>query len=211
MPVQTFRFNFKTRVLRDEAGNEIGRSRKQPSLDVALPVLSEDDVIRYLASPDTPAAKLLMGQINDLIYSAARRQFDDIIESFGDSDAEINAGMLDVSKLAVDHLASIPAAQRGVSAITDEEWEFFYADYIATLVPATGKTEAVLQNHISVFKKPMRYKSARPILDTLCNDLNVYIMKSTALDDTGVCAQRLLTKFQRWLADIDQPLDRNAF
>ena len=49
MPVaQTYKFNFKSRRITDENGNEIGRTKKQPSLTVDLPVPSIDEVISML-------------------------------------------------------------------------------------------------------------------------------------------------------------------
>ena len=89
MPVaQTYKFNFKSRRITDESGNEIGRTKKQPSLTVDLPVPSTDEVIIMLQAGGAEAV-LLMTQLGDTIYQAARGQFDEIIEQFGKVDATI--------------------------------------------------------------------------------------------------------------------------
>ena len=209
--MQTQKFNFKSRTIRDENGREIGKTKKQPSLDAAIPSLTAEETVSVLANPESSEAKLLLSHINDLFYQAARRQFDDIIESFGDSDAELTAGMLDTSKLTLDYLASLPPSQRGVTAISEDEWNQFYADYQVVIPAATGKAPKIVENHVNAFKKPMRYKNAKPILDTLVTDLNVYVMRTQILEETGQCANRLINKFTKWIAESEQAVDRDAF
>ena len=139
MPVaQTYKFNFKSRRITDESGNEIGRTKKQPSLTVDLPVPSTDEVIAMLQSGGAEAV-LLMTQIGDTIYQAARGQFDEVIEQFGDDDSkEVTADMLNYDQLSISYLANLPPSSRGVQAVSDEEWQAFFEDYLAVMVAATG-------------------------------------------------------------------------
>ncbi len=205
MPVaQSYRFNFKSRRITDEAGNEIGRTKKQPSLTVDLPVPSTDEVISMLQSGGAEAV-LLMTQIGDTIYQAARGQFDEVIEQFGDDDSkEVTADMLNYDQLSITYLANLPPSSRGVQAISDEEWQAFFEDYLAVMVAATGKTEDRIKNHINLFKKPQKAKANKEVLKVLVDQLDIYLASSGNLEDTGTCAVRIRDRFNKWISEPEK-------
>ena len=205
MPVaQTYKFNFKSRRITDESGNEIGRTKKQPSLTVDLPVPSTDEVIVMLQAGGAEAV-LLMTQIGDTIYQAARGQFDEIIEQFGDDDSkEVTADMLNYDQLSISYLANLPPSSRGVQAISDEEWQAFFEDYLAVMVAATGKTEDRIKNHINLFKKPQKAKANKEVLKVLVDQLEIYLASSGNLEDTGTCAVRTRDRFNKWISEPEK-------
>lgn len=205
MPVaQTYKFNFKSRRITDENGNEIGRTKKQPSLTVDLPVPSTDEVITMLQAGGAEAV-LLMTQIGDTIYQAARGQFDEIIEQFGDDDSkEVTADMLNYDQLSISYLANLPPSSRGVQAISDEEWQAFFEDYLAVMVAATGKTEDRIKNHINLFKKPQKAKANKEVLKVLVDQLDIYLASSGNLEDTGTCAVRIRDRFNKWISEPEK-------
>ena len=205
MPVaQTYKFNFKSRRITDEAGNEIGRTKKQPSLTVDLPVPSIDEVISMLQAGGAEAV-LLMTQIGDTIYQAARGQFDEVIEQFGDDDSkEVTADMLNYDQLSISYLANLPPSSRGVQAISDEEWQAFFEDYLAVMVAATGKTEDRIKNHINLFKKPQKAKANKEVLKVLVDQLDIYLASSGNLEDTGTCAVRIRDRFNKWISEPEK-------
>ena len=205
MPVaQTYKFNFKSRRITDEAGNEIGRTKKQPSLTVDLPVPSTDEVIAMLQAGGAEAV-LLMTQIGDTIYQAARGQFDEVIEQFGDDDSkEVTADMLNYDQLSISYLANLPPSSRGVQAISDEEWQAFFEDYLAVMVAATGKTEDRIKNHINLFKRPQKAKANKEVLKVLVDQLDIYLASSGNLEDTGTCAVRIRDRFNKWISEPEK-------
>lgn len=205
MPVaQSYRFNFKSRRITDENGNEIGRTKKQPSLTVDLPVPSTEEVITMLHAGGAEAV-LLMAQIGDTIYQAARGQFDEIIEQFGDDDSkEVTADMLNYDQLSISHLANLPPSSRGVQAISDEEWQAFFEDYLAVMVAATGKTEDRIKNHINLFKRPQKAKANKEVLKVLVDQLDIYLASSGNLEDTGTCAVRIRDRFNKWISEPEK-------
>ena len=205
MPVaQTYKFNFKSRRITDESGNEIGRTKKQPSITVDLPVPSTDEVISMLQAGGAEAV-LLMTQIGDTIYQAARGQFDEIIEQFGDDDSkEVTADMLNYDQLSISYLANLPPSSRGVQAISDEEWQAFFEDYLAVMVAATGKTEDRIKNHINLFKKPQKAKANKEVLKVLVDQLDIYLASSGNLEDTGTCAVRTRDRFNKWISEPEK-------
>ena len=205
MPVaQTYKFNFKSRRITDENGNEIGRTKKQPSLTIDLPVPSTDEVIAMLQAGGAEAV-LLMTQIGDTIYQAARGQFDEIIEQFGDDDSkEVTADMLNYDQLSISYLANLPPSSRGVQAISDEEWQAFFEDYLAVMVAATGKTEDRIKNHINLFKRPQKAKANKEVLKVLVDQLDIYLASSGNLEDTGTCAVRTRDRFNKWISEPEK-------
>jgi len=205
MPVaQTYKFNFKSRRITDENGNEIGRTKKQPSLTVDLPVPSTDEVIAMLQSVGAEAV-LLITQIGDTIYQAARGQFDEVIEQFGDDDSkEVTADMLNYDQLSISYLANLPPSSRGVQAVSDEEWQAFFEDYLAVMVAATGKTEDRIKNHINLFKRPQKAKANKEVLKVLVDQLDIYLASSGNLEDTGTCAVRIRDRFNKWISEPEK-------
>jgi len=208
MPVaQSYKFNFKTRKVTDEAGKEVGRTKKQPSVVCDLPVPSADEVVMMLSNGGAEAG-LIMSTIGDIIYQAARGQFDEIIESFGDDESkEVAASMLNFDQLSLTYIANLPPSSRGVQAISDEEWQAFFEDYLAVMVAATGKAEDRIKNHINLFKRPQKAKANKEVLQVLVDQLDIYLASSGNLDDTGTCAVRIRDKFSKWISEPEKAVD----
>ncbi len=206
MPIaKQFKFNFKSRTIRSEDGQVLGRSKKQPSVECEIPALAADEIISYLQAGDTKEAALITEAVARIIIDAAREQFDEIIEAFGEDDSkEVSASMLDYSKLSLEYVASIPPTQRSSSALSDEDWEAFFTDYLAVMVAATGKTEDKIKNHINLFKKPTKAKANKEVLQVLVDQLNIYMASSANLEDNGTCAARISDKFTRWIAEPEK-------
>jgi hypothetical protein len=204
---QTFKFNFKSRAIKDENGKEIGRTKKQPSVEVDLPVMTAEDVI-FTLQRGGKESDLILSSVSDIIYQAARGQFDEIIENFGDnSEQEVSASMLDFDKLTLEYVANLPPSQRGSSAITEEDWTAFFEDYLAVMVAATGKEEKRIKNHIDLFKKPQKAKANKEVLQVLVDQLDIYLASSANLDDTGTCAVRIRGKFDKWISEPEKAVD----
>lgn len=210
MPIaKTYRFNFKSRAIKDENGKEIARTKKQPSVEVDLPILSADEIVDLLQAGGKEA-ELIVSATADIIYGAARQQFDEVIEGFGDNqEKEVNASMLDYDKLTLSYVSSIPASQRGTTALSEEDWALFFEDYLAVMVAATGKEEARINNHINIFKKPVKVKANKEVLNVLVDQLDIYLASSANLEDTGICAARLRAKFAKWM-ETDEAVDYSA-
>jgi hypothetical protein len=204
---KTFKFNFKSRAIKDENGKEIARTKKQPSVEVDLPILTADEIVELLLQ-GSKEAELVIGAVADIIYGAARQQFDEAIEAFGDnSEQEVSAAVLDYDKLSLTYIANLPPSQRGTSAITEEDWVTFFDDYLAVMVAATGKEEARIKNHINLFKKPAKAKANREVLLVLIDQLDIYLASSANLDDTAACAARIRGKFSKWAEEPEKAVD----
>lgn len=199
---QTVKFHFKSRAIKDEAGNTIGRTKKQPSIDAAMPVLTAEEIQLALATPESAVAKLISEAVAAVVLDAARGQFDEIVEAFGDDETKtVSASMLDYEKLTLEYIASIPPTQRSGTALTDEDWKIFFDDYLAVMVQATGKEEARIKNHINLFKKPQKARANKEVLGVLIDQLDIYMASSASLEETGEAASRILGKFKKWISE----------
>jgi hypothetical protein len=162
------------------------------------------EIQEYLDTPDSPVAKLIAEAVNGLVIGAARDQFDEVIESYGTDDSKtVTVDVLDYDKLTLAYIASIPPTQRGSTALSEEDWNNFYQDYLVTMVAATGKTEDRIAKHINIFKAPAKSKGNKDVLAVLVDQLQIYMASSANIEDNAVCASRITDKFNKWLAEPD--------
>jgi len=212
MVLNQVKFTFKQRTVKDEVGVE-KKLKKQPALTVGLPNFTAGYLAQIL-SDDTEATlkqrELILDACNQMIKDQARSQFDSIIEDFGDDESRtIAASMLDYDKLSLEYIANLPPSQRGAKAITEEEWNAFFADYLAVLVAKTGKDKVRVGKHVELFKKPQKVKAQLDVMAVLVDQLDIYLAHSTQLEDTGEAAMRVKNKFEKWIKE-DAKIDTSA-
>lgn len=204
------KFNFKTRTVKDETGAVLKTLKKQPSVVVALPFLTAEEVVGILNSEDVKAKELVLDYVNGAIKDQARSQFDELIESFGDDDSRTVSGdQLDLDKLTFSYIANLPPAQRGARALSDEDFVAFFTDYTNVMVATTGKPIEKIKKHIELFKKPARVKASKDVLAVLVEQLDIYLVSSPNLEETGEAANRIRTRFDKWLK-AEEEIDLNA-
>lgn len=202
------KFNFKSRAIKDNDGKEIARTKKHPSITLSLPVPTDETLIGHLAVPESPVARLIREAVYGIVIDAARQQFDEQIEAFGeDSDKELSVNDLDFSKMTLEYIASLPPSQRGGTALTEEDFNAFFADYLTVMVLATGKEEKKINAAIDLYKKPTKVRNNKPILGVLVEQLDVYMSASANLADTGEVATRLRAKFDKWYKEPEKAID----
>lgn len=204
MDTKLHKFNFRTKVLRDEQGNKIGEGKKQPSIEATLPIYTAEELVAILQGEDAKQIKLITDAVFGLLVDEARSQFEAVQEEFISDEQQLSVANLDFSKLNLAYIASLPESKRGAAAISEAEWEAFYADYFNTMVAATGKPETKVKTHVDLFKKPQRVKSNKQICQALVELLDIYLSTSQALDETGVAASRLRDKFSGWATAEDK-------
>lgn len=194
------KFNFKTRTIKNEDGTVLKTLKKQPSVIVALPFLIADEVVGILQSEDAKSKDLVLEYVNSAIRDQARAQFDELIESFGDDDSRTVSGdQLDFDRLTFSYIANLDPKVRGARALSEEDYTAFFTDYANVMVATTGKPIEKIKKHIELFKKPARVKSAKDVLGVLVEQLDIYLVSSPNLEETGEAANRTRAKFDRWL------------
>ncbi len=126
MQTTTVKFNFKT--VKEESGAEF----KRPSVELALPALTSDDVLSILENGGK-GLELLLTSINDVIYSRTRELIAGAIDD--NAAVELNQAWLDakIVELAWDTIAAIPPGKRGTTGIAKETWDAFEANYVEVM------------------------------------------------------------------------------
>lgn len=202
------KFNFKARNLYDEAGKVVGKGKKQPSVVTTLPIPTHDTVAKFLADATSKESALIMDAVQDLIYGAARAQFDEIIDGFEEGDGRtVQASMLDFGRLDLSFIANLPPSTRASSVPGEDDFKSFFADYLAVMPQATGKALTAIEKHIKLFSKPTQLKANKPVMELLIGQLNVYLTATAAIEETGATAAYLRTKLERWFAEPEKAID----
>lgn len=205
---QEMKFNFKARNMYDEAGKVVGKSKKQPSLVIALPVPTHETVATFLADTASKESGLIMSAVSDLIYIAARNQFDEIIDGFeGDDSRTVAASMLDLAKLDLTYIANLPPSTRASSVPSEDDFKSFFTDYFGTMPQITGKAVAAIEKHIKLFTKPTSIKANKPVLELLVGQLDLYMANTAAIEDTGATANYIRTKLDKWFNEPEKAVD----
>ena len=210
MQAKSFKFNFRQRTIRDENGSELGKAPKNPPVELDLPVPTIEELVEFLQSGGKEA-QLIVDCVAALIGAEAKAQLDDVIEGFGDTEGFATAQHIDFAKLDLAFIANLPPATRTRGPqITEEDWAAFFEDYKAVIIPATGKPEAKINNHIAAFKKPAAYKARKDILGALLEHLDIYVSKSANIEDTAACVGKLQQRFGKWM-QVEEPALTDAF
>ena len=214
------KFNFKARTLKDENGKEIEKLPKQPSLEVNVPVPTAAYLIDILNQPDTltdtDAAGAIVSKPNLLkqlvvestfepIFWQVKQQLDQAIEGFGtDKTKQISVSHLDYDKLTLEYISSIPPARRGAAAISEEDWNDWFKDYLNVMLQATGKPLDKLTTHVDIFKKLPKYRARKDLLEVLQQQLAIYAQSATNLDEYVTPYQRVTDTITRFLTEEDR-------
>lgn len=213
------KFNFKTRTVKDDQGRELGKAKKQPSLEVALPFVTAEEAIEILSRSAQVSTNekgeetvtedkekvLVLDAINSVIFDQARNQFDEVIDAIGLDDTKtVSVSDLDFDKLTLSYIATIPPKQRGARAIPEEDYQSFYQEYMPVMIQATGKPELKIKNHIDLFQKPTRIKQNKEALQALIDSLDIFVTATRNLEDHEEVVTRLRSKFSGWLKAEDK-------
>lgn len=219
------KFNFKQRSLRDDAGKEIEKLPKQPSVEAPIPVPTSDALILILSQPDkltiteegkepkeVPNAlkQMVLDAVNTIVFDQAKSHLDAAIDGFGgDKTKTVNASFIDYDKLSLEYIASIPPARRGATPITDEEWNDMFTDYQNVMLQVTQKSKEVLAKHVDIFKNLRKYRTRKDILGVMMDQLAVYGSSTKSLEEFSAPYERLTDQVEKFLKEDDK-IDINA-
>lgn len=208
---KTFKFFFKSPVIKDEQGNEIGKGPKPPTVVAVLPTPSPTEIIEALGhlnetedGKKTVAAKiadLLIEQIDDIIFQGGKQQIGYWQEK--NPGKNFSATDFDLSRLTLEYLATLPKGQRGAWAPSDEELKSFNEDYSSVMIELVNYDPKKVKIHCDIFLKGLaRVKSDKVAVAKMKDLLTVYASKKDE-DSFGEYSQVydwLMTKADRYLA-----------
>lgn len=191
--LKQFKFNFKTVILKDEEGKEIGKS-KRPTVELMLPVPSVEGIAAAAAAGGNQLA-LLLEAVENIVTARARELVND--------NESINQENFPFDQITWEAIANLPAAEKRGRGIPKEVWEEFSADYIQVMPALTGKTEkqiaAAAEILLDKFNKLKGNKDYKKIVKLLLDQLSVYMNSAANAETYMDCISFLTDKGTRIL------------
>lgn len=181
---------------KDELGN------KRPTVTLNIPFVTVDGLAAGLA--DEKIQQYLLDIVNADIVKNARAQVSDETKPVN-SQAE-----LDISKLTLEFLANMPAAERRGGGIAKETWEAFGKDYLAIMPALLDKPEENIQNAVTLFlKKFQPVKTNKNVLKLLRDYLALWFANTQNAEEFAECYSFLDNKAETLLAADEASLLAN--
>jgi hypothetical protein len=180
--------------------DEVGE--KRPNVDLILPYPTEDRVLEMFK--DDKQRMILMDLINDLINDHAKLQV-------GDEKNPVNKQEeLDITKLDLAFIASIPPGERRGGGIGKETWETFFADYVEIMPAITGKAKDNVENAAKLLVARLQpVKTQKKILDFLGGQLSLWFSKTQQAEELAEVYEFLSEKIKTLMAADEAALLAN--
>lgn len=194
----------------DDSGNPVKNDKgevvmvtketKRPSVHIPVPRPSVEGIVNILSKEgNEKELELLLEALNAVVLDQAR----DIINE----DTSISAENFPYEKLSWNYIANLPKAERRGGGISAELWNDWAADYIAVMVPATGKELAKVELASKVFlTKFAQHKTNKPVLKVLQGQLAIYASNTTRGEEFAECISFLDKKMESLLATDETAL-----
>jgi len=190
--LQPNKFHFK----KDELGV------KRPTVELALPVPTVETVTSMLA--DEKQRNYLLSVLADQVYLQARQQI-------GNEQNPVNKqDELDLSKLTMEFIASIPPSERRGGGISKETWTDFFKDYTEVMPSVTGKNKEQVENAGKLFVARLQpVKTQKKILAFLQSQLALWFTNTQAGEDFAEVYEFLTGKIEDFLKRDEAELLQN--
>lgn len=179
-----------------ETKDELGQIRKRAPIVVGMPVPTLEGLLTELEDPKVQ--EYVLSSLADNVKAAIRAQIDD-------EDAWTKAGeKLDLTKLTLKFLANVPPAERRGGGIAKELWSAFSEDYIAVMVPATGKDAEKVGKAAQLFVAKLQpVKTNKKVLAFLKEQLDLYTVSTKNAEDYEEVIEFLNNKIKTFLEADD--------
>lgn len=180
--VVEYKFNFKA----DKMG------QKRESVTIPLQLMSVEGIVAAL---EAGGKELLL--VQEAVQSLQIQQAREIVSE----NLTITADTFPQEQISWSAIAAIEPKARTGGGIPQDQWEGFSEDYIATMPAATGKTaeQVGLAAKILLSKFSGQYKTNKPVLARLKEQLGIYLGASPRAEDFSECVEFLVAKADRLL------------
>lgn len=190
--VMRYKFNFKA----DKLGN------KRNSIELDLQVPSVEGII---AAIEKGGKELEL--VKEAVASIVIQQARDIVNERLD----ITQDTFPQDQISWTAISAIEPKARTGGGIPQDQWEAFSEDYITVMPAATGKTaeQIGLAAKILLSKFTGQYKTNKPVLGKLKEQLGIYLTASPRADEFSDCIDFLVAKADRLLNMSEEDLLAN--
>ena len=116
-------FFFRTKEEKNQLGETV--KSKRPTVKLNVPVITLDGVINLINEGNGTKIAGLLSVLEDVIYKQAKEQVDE--------NEAIDQEKLDLTKLTLDYILTLPPSSRSSNAPSEEQWKAFELDYPAVM------------------------------------------------------------------------------
>lgn len=199
---KNFKFFFRSKTSENSLGEKV--TTRRPTLELSIPVPTLDGLIELLNEGNATKIAGLMQLVEDCIYSAAKQQVDE--------DEAMTQERLDVNKLTMDYLFSLPPSQRASSVPPEELWKLFEADYPAIMASVQpNRTAQQIATARDLFLKRLNPVKERPdMLNTLKQYLALWYASTAQKEELAPVYEFLLAKADNFINQPPKVLDLAA-
>lgn len=177
-----FKFSFKKQKVKNEKGEEVAR----PPVTLTVPVPSYNGFVDAFLN-DPKVAPYILELVEDQIKDQIRVQLTDEVKPVN------SQGELDLSKLTLSFIASMPKYERAGTNISKETWEEWEKDYTAVMVPLreeAGDQDATARigRQLKLFTSKFNLvRTDKAVINFLQGQLGIWATKTnpTQLDEFG--------------------------
>ncbi len=194
------KFGFRT--LKDE---ETGVESKRASVEVKVPVLSVQGIVRVLQTG---------GKELDYLMSVVEGSYSDYIKYLLGNDTSITSENFPYDKVTWEAMANQPESERKGRGIAKEIWEDFIKDYISVMPGLTGKAVKHIEKQAAVLAQKLNplknHEDKETLLPKFQDMLAVYAQGSPNAENFEACVKFLTEKADTFLkAEAESNLSAN--
>lgn len=195
-------FFFRTKQVTNELGEKV--EVKRPTVKLNVPVITLDGVVDLLNAGNPTIIAGLLSVLEDVIYKAAKEQVDD--------DEQITQEKLDLSKLSLDYILSLPPSSRSSIAPSDEQWKAFEQDYPAVMaaVQPDRTAEQITTARDILLKKLTPVKDKPAIISVLKGYVALWFTNTNKQEELATVFEYLNQRAENLLAAPVKVLDLSA-
>ena len=195
-------FFFRTKQVTNELGEKV--EVKRPTVKLNVPVITLDGVVDLLNAGDATKIAGLLSVLEDVIYKAAKEQVDE--------DENITQEKLDLSKLTLDFILSLPPSSRSSIAPSDEQWKLFEQDYPAVMaaVQPDRTAEQITTARDILMKKLTPVKDKPAIIKVLQGYVSLWFTSTSKQEELSTVFEYLNQRAENLLAAPVKVLDLSA-
>lgn len=197
-PTKT-KFFFKKRKEKNDAGIVTAEIPAPEPLELDLPLLEMADVVTLINSGDEKVHALILEALNGVIIDQARDEVNDDTEAVREKG--VSPDTIDFVKIA--HL---PPAQRRGSAIPEEVWTAFIADYTEVMQHHGKTAEKAAMGAKLLSKKFQPVKGNKKVVQALKDNLSTWFNNTAKAEEFQAVYESLAQKADTLLATDEEAL-----
>lgn len=182
---------FAFRKTKDE---ETGVETKRPNVELKVPVLSIEGIVKVLETG---------GKGSELLVQSVRDTYDSYIKSLLSDDASLTSENFPMHLVTWDAIANQPESERKGRGIAKETWEDFIKSYLENMPSLTGKTVEQVKRQAAIIAaklNPLKnHEKKDEVLPKFKEQFTIYLNGARDAEQFAECIDFLMKKADSYL------------